>query len=104
MTIRRITGSTNGATPLTDGLTRGVFIAAAQAVLAFVGMEVTGWLTADNLVTLLPATTLIGVIAWGIWDAIDRRLLSRQQNAFDAAHNLEDRMERGDGITPGDGL
>ena len=74
MMIRKITGTTNGASPITDGLSRGAFIMAAQALLAFIGIEVTGWLDAGALVTLLPVTTLIGGIAWGVWDAIDRRL------------------------------
>ena len=73
MMIRKITGTTNGATPVRDGLSRGAFIMAIQAIVAFVARE-TGWLSDTDLVSLLPVTTLIGGIAWGVWDAIDRRL------------------------------
>ena len=71
--IRKITGTTNGASPVTDGLSRGAFIMAIQAIVAF-GARETGWLSDTDLVSLLPVTTLIGGVAWGVWDAIDRRL------------------------------
>ena len=101
--IRKITGTTGGESSVTDGLSRGAFIAAFQALLAWGAME-TGWLDADDLVKLLPVTTLLGGIAWGVWDALDRRLRGRRQDAFDATMPPEDRMESGDDVTPGNGI
>lgn len=110
--LRKLTGSTGGATPVSDGVSRGGFVAAFEALFAFI-MTKTDLLTADDLIVLLPAITLAAFMAWAVWDAIDKRLLPRAADAFDANDARElagmirenvEKMETGDDLTPGDGL
>lgn len=53
---------------------RGLFIAAVQALLGFISLEV-GWPSDTGIVMLVPVTTMAGSLFWGAWDRFGRRHL-----------------------------
>ena len=65
MSMDRVTGVTGN--PVTDGLTRAGWVAAAQAVVAFsvVRWE---WLSAEELAILTIPITFVAVAFWGAFD------------------------------------
>jgi hypothetical protein len=67
--VNRVTGS-SGA-PVGDSLSRGLFVAAIQAVLAFIAIRVDA-LTGEDVVLLVPVTTMVGFLLWGLWDRYGR--------------------------------
>ncbi len=67
--MNKVTGS-SGA-PVGDSLSRGLFVAAVQGVLAFVALRVDA-LTSEDVVLLVPVTTMVGFVLWGLWDRFGR--------------------------------
>ncbi len=67
-TTEVLTGSTDNA-PV-DGVTRGVVVAAVNAIVAFAALELD--INADRLAVLNPAITLLGFLLWGLYDGFAR--------------------------------
>ncbi|KKL21094.1 hypothetical protein LCGC14_2448900 [marine sediment metagenome] len=67
--LDRVTGSTGN--PVSDSVSRGLFVAVVQAGLAFVALRVDA-LTGDDVVLLVPVTTMAGYLLFGLWDRFGR--------------------------------
>lgn len=60
-----VTGSTGNA--IADGLTRGSWVAAVQAFVAFTVLR-WDWLTTEELALLEIPITFMAVAVWGLYD------------------------------------
>lgn len=62
-----LTGSTGNA--VSDGLTRGSWVAAVQGLVAFSVLR-WDWVTAEELALLQIPIVFIAVALWGVWDSV----------------------------------
>jgi len=67
--IQKATGNTGNA--VQDGVTRGAWVAAVQAFVAFTVLR-WDWLTAEELSLLEVPIVFIAVALWGLWDRYGR--------------------------------
>ena len=67
--MERATGSSGDH--VNDSISRGLFVAVVQSILAFVTIRVDA-LTSEDVVLLVPVTTMAGFLIWGLWDRFGR--------------------------------